>query len=342
MSYFRKLLFASAISVFSLVSPPVFAGSTSPAISIDAGEVIDLDLVAVSGVRSAPRLWELSRDGKTLLIMSTLEPAPKHMIWDSSDVERRISEAGLILGPPGVVVGTDVGLFRGALLLPAYMRSRKNPDGKRLVEILPREMFEQWSALKRAYMGRGEAVERLRPVHAATELFDAAVERSGMTRDNLVDPVVKRVARKLHIPIKSTAVNLTIENPKALLNQLNDMHLADLDCLKQTMDRLDEGMDTMVLRANAWADGDIERLRTMPYVDQKEACIGALANSVIARQQGLTNLSERVRNNWLAAVTDAFAQHDTVFATMPTVQLLDPAGVIAILRDEGFQVKTPD
>ena len=201
MSYLRKLLFASAISVFSLVSPPVFAGSTSPAISIDAGEVIDLDLVAVSGVRSA---------------------------------------------------------------------------------------------------------------------------------------------RALHIPIESTAVSLTVENPKALLKQLNAMHLADLDCLKQTMDRLDEGMDPMVLRANAWADGDIEQLRTMSYIDQKEACIGALANSVIARQQGLTNLSERVRNNWLAAVTDAFAQHHTVFATMPTVQLLDPAGVIAILRDEGFQVKTPD
>lgn len=343
MGFLKEFLFATAISATSLVSAPALAGSVETATLADSPNVVDLDVVAVSGVRSAPRLWELSRDGKTLLIMGTLEPAPKQMIWNSSDVESRIAEAGLILAPPGVVVGTDVGLFRGALLLPAYRRSRKNPDSKRLVDILPRDMFERWRSLKKIYIGGGRrGVERLRPVHAAKELFDAAVERGGMTRENLVKPVVERTAQDRGIPIKSTAVNLMVKNPKALLKQLNAAHLDDLDCLTQTMDRLDEGLKPMIIRANAWAMGDIGQLRGMPSADQKEACIGALADNAVTREQGLVELSEKVRENWLAAVREAFNHHDTVFATMPIAQLLEPAGVIAALRDEGFHVQTPD
>lgn len=326
----------------ALVSLPAFAENPLQRAKGEEASVVNLGAVVVTGAYPAPGLWELTRDGKTLLIMGTLAPAPNRMEWTSERVEAKIAQADLILGSPGVVVGADIGLLRGAMLWPAYQRSKKNPGGQRLQDVLSPAVFARWQGFKQRYLARDNDVDRLRPLYAAKSLFDAAVRSAGMTDESLVDPVVERVAKTHAIPIRATAVRLAIADPRATLRELNATQLGDHDCLIQTMDRLELDLATMVVRANAWADGNLDQLIALPFIDQKEACKRALVSNEIAQQQGITNLDIRIQEQWLGAVRKALSENDTVFATLPIAKLLENEGVLATLRGEGFAVKVPE
>lgn len=349
----RKVIFRLCF-VAMLAAPPALAAPAGTAAgaaeTAEAAEAagqaesapVMLEAIEVGGTYPAPGLWELTRDGKTLLLMGTLSPAPRRMDWGSEQVEARIAGADLVLSPPGVSVGADVGLFRGAMLWPAYRRSKRNPDGTTLADVLSPPVHARWEDMRRRYLPDNDDVDELRPVHAATALFDAAVRDAGLTDRSLVDPVVKRVAKANDIPVRATSLRLAIDDPKAMLAKLNATHLADEDCLVQTMDRLEADLSTMAVRADAWARGDIATLRALPFVDHRKACRHAFASNEIARQQGITDLDARVQAQWLAVVRDALSDHDTVFATLPVARLLDNDGVLAVLRDDGFTVKAPE
>lgn len=195
-------------------------------------------------------------------------------------------------------VSADVGIFGAMMLWPSYQRSKKNPDDKKLRDVLPPATYARWQAAKARYLGRDPDVEDLRPVHAAKTLFDAAVRQVGLTG----------------------------ENP----------------CLEQTLDRLDVDLHTMVTRANAWAEGDVEKLHALPFNDQKQACLGALANNGIARAQGIDNLDAEVLGSWMKSLHASLASHDVIFATMPIGRLEGNGGVLAALRAEGFSVQAPE
>ncbi len=64
----------------------------------------------------------------------------------------------------------------------------------------------------------------------------------------------------------------------------------DLDCFEKTLDRIDSDLDAMTLRANAWATGDIDALRSLPDTNQREACLAALTGTNFARERGVTDL----------------------------------------------------
>lgn len=307
-----------------------------------APEAVNLDAVLVAGRFPAPGLWELTRGNKTLLIMGTLAPVPKRMEWTSDRVEARIAQAGIIIRAPGISVGTDVGLIRSAMLYPAYQRSKKNPNGATLKQVLSLPVYERWAELRKIYLGRDGDVDRLRPLYAAKELYDAAVRAVGMTEGDIVSPVVERVAKAHGIPTRSTTVRLVIKDPKATLKQLEGAGLGDVDCMVQTLDRLNSDLSMMVRRANAWADGDVVQLRAMPFVDQKQACKRALMSNEVARQQGIADLDAQVKVRWLAVVRQALSEHDTVFATLPVSRLMEDHGVLDFLRAEGFSVRVPE
>src|SRR5687768_16725961 len=131
----------------AFLSPCALARSaTSEALQPDAR--VELDAVVITGTLPAPGLWELSRGDKHLLIMGTLSPSPRDMVWNAPRVEKAVGKAQEVLGTPGVSIGADVGLFRGLMLIPAYQRSKKNPDGRTLGDVLPTPTYARWQVAK--------------------------------------------------------------------------------------------------------------------------------------------------------------------------------------------------
>ena len=307
-----------------------------------AEEPRQLETVVVSGAYPAPRLVELTKGSKKLLIMPTLSPTPRAMVWDAPTVERRVAQANEVLGPPGVAVSADVGVFSGLMLYPAYRRSKENPEGKTLDEVLPTPTYARWRVAKDRYMPGNDRVERLRPVNAAQELFDAAVERAGLTTEDRIAPAIYRIAKANDIPIRSTTLQVVIKEPKETLKRLSKTSFSDVPCMQQTLDRIEADVQTMKARANAWAQGDVARLRELPYQDQKTACVEALANNDVARSQGIDDVEAAILRKWLEVARASLARHDVVLALVPMNRLEGPHGVLSAMTAEGYTLVGQD
>lgn len=305
-------------------------------------ELRQLDTIVVSGAFPAPRLLELTRGGKKLLIMATLSPTPRAMVWDAPTVERRVAQAGEVLGPPGVAVSADVGVFGGLMLYPAYRKSKENPGGRKLDQVLPAATYARWQAARNRYMPGNDRVERLRPVNAAQQLFDAAVERAGLTTEDRIAPAIYRIAKANDVPIRSTTLQVVIKDPKETLKRLSTTSFSDVPCMQQTLDRIEADVQMMRARANAWAQGDVARLRELPFQDQKKACVDALANNDVARAQGIDNIEAAIVRKWLDVAHASLSSHDVVLALVPMSRLEGPDGVLDALRTEGYTLLEQD
>ena len=321
------------------------AGDT-PATPIDpsaspAASSLDLDTVVISGRHPGPGLWKVRNGERMMWILGTQNPLPKRMDWDSANVERRVAVAQEVLMPPTVDMDADVGFFRGLTLLPSLFKARKDPDGKNLSEVLPAAQYARWQVLKQRYIGGDRGIEEWRPVFAALELYNKAITRSGMTQDPMVSDAVRKAAKRSKVKITTPTLKIKIANAKAALREFSSEALNDQDCFRRTLDRIEGDLGTMAGRANAWAEGDVEALRSLPYQNQFTACSAVFTGTAIARKQGMQDIQSRLENEWLAAAEKSLSQNTSTFAVLPVSQLLQPDGLLARLAARGYVIEAP-
>ena len=314
---------------------------TSSAAAPTPDDIVDMDAVVVSGVLPGPGMWRVSKGGHDLYILGTLSPLPKRMEWISREVEDTIARSQEVIAPPSVAVHSDVGFFRGLALVPALLRARNNPGKRKLQEVVSPELYARWQVLKARYMGRDRGVEKRRPILAAQELYEAAMRKSGLEMDNVVGKVVEKAARRADVPVVPAEVKLVIEDPKSVLKEFNDSVLDDTECFSRTMARIETDLGNMRARANAWAVGDIQALRALPFHNQYVDCLNAITETGLAKRLGMDDLYERVDSAWMEVAEDALANNAVTFATLPMTQLVSDTGYIARLRAKGYEVEAP-
>lgn len=300
-----------------------------------------MEAVVVSGEQPGPGLWRVSKGDHFMWIIGTQYPLPKRMTWVSREVEQAIAESQEVLYGPKVELTTKIGWFKGMLLLPAALGSRKNPDKEKLVEIVPPDLYARWLPLKAKYIGRSNSIEKQRPLFAAQKLYEKAIKRNGLSNDSVVLPVIKKTAKKHKIPMSSPTIEIDIGDPKQVLRDFADTRLDDLDCFARTLERLESDLGTMRDRANAWATGDIDWLRRLPTSDQYKACSDAFMKSSISRDRGLDDLLERMKLAWLDAAEAAIAKNEVTFAVMSMSNLLNADGYLAALQARGYDIEEP-
>jgi uncharacterized protein YbaP (TraB family) len=299
-----------------------------------------LDTVLVTGEQPGPGLWKVSKDDHVLWILGSQAPLPKKMSWRADQVEKTIAQSQEVLADASAKV--DIGFFRALTLLPSLMSARKNEDGARLHDILPAELYARWLALKAKYIGRDNGVERLRPMFAARELYEKAIDKSGLTGRNEIWRVVEKAARKDHVPVTTPEVKIPLDDPKQALRDFRSTTgELDIACLAATITRLETDLDAMRQRANAWAVGDLDALKNLPYPDQRVACLAAVASNASLREH-IDDARKRVDAEWLAAAEKALAQNRGTFAILPIAELLKDDGRIAALRARGYAIEAPE
>ncbi|MFC3550043.1 TraB/GumN family protein [Lysobacter cavernae] len=300
----------------------------------------DLDTLVVSGVQPGPGMWKVSQGDHVLWLLGTVSPLPKKMQWQSRDVEGVIAQAQEVIAPPAVKIDARLGLFQQLLLVPKTLGARKNPNGETLQQIVPADMYVRWRVLKHKYLGRDRGVEQWRPMFAAMELYQEAIEDTGLKPGGVVWPVVERAARQHQVATTSTTVSIMIEDPKAALQEFRGTRLDDLDCFGKTLQRLESDLGTMRERANAWAIGDIAALQALPYSDQNEACMRAATQAGVLRKR-VGDIEAQVERRWLSAAEQALMKNAVTFASLPMRELLKPDGYLAKLQAKGYRVEAP-
>jgi hypothetical protein len=320
------------------VAPPAEDDLAERPAPVDA---VDLGTVVVAGRQPGPGLWKVRKGDNVLWILGTQLPVPKRMEWDSAYVERRIAQSQQVLLPPSLTVDSDLGLFRSLTLIPSALRARKNPDDKTLQDIVPPAQYARWLVLKKRYVGSDRGIEEWRPVFAALELYRKAIARSGMTLETSVNDIVAKAAKKNKVPTVASNVEIKIKDPKAALKAFSRQSLQDQECFARTLDRIEGDLGTMVARANAWAEGDIEALRDLPFQNQFVACTNALTGNELARTLGFGDIEQRVQDKWLASAEAALAKNASTFAVLPVSELLKSNGYLAKLAAKGYLVEEP-
>jgi hypothetical protein len=94
-------------------------------------------------------------------------------------------------------------------------------------------------------------------------------------------------------------------------------------------------------RANAWAIGDVQRLKALAPVERASACIGVVLESSFMQERGYSDLLERVKAAWVGAAEHALATHTSSVAVLSVDEILKPNGYVVGLRQKGYRIEEP-
>ena len=306
-----------------------------------AADIGTLETIVVSGEQPGPGLWKVSKGDHVLWILGTLSPLPEKMTWAASEIEATIADSQQVIMGPSANISVKGGVVRGLFLLPSLMSARNNPGKEKLVDVVPADLYARWILLKRKYIGEDNGIEKRRPIFAAHELYAEAIKRSGLSLDTGIGKTVRKAARRSKVELVEPRIALRIESPGAAVKEFRKTALDDLDCFAKTLDRLETDIEAMKLRANAWAQGDIEALQSLPYADQMQACADAMLKASVVEERGLGDLHERLVTLWLDAADSALEKNRSTFAMLPLRHLLGGDDLLARLRSRGYAVEAP-
>jgi uncharacterized protein YbaP (TraB family) len=318
----------------SAMASPAPAGAAQPPPAPAATQAAALPEVEVLGEQPGPGLWKVSKGDHVLWVLGTLDHIPRRMTWHSRQVEAALGASQVLL-PSSPAVSARLG---PVLLVRLYVQWRgvqRDPDHTRLRDWLPAPLYARFEALKARYDPDDHHIEGLRPPFAALRLYRRALDAAGLTRTNEVEHAVLAMAGHEHVRVERA--RLQVADPLGTLKQVRALSpAAEVNCLATTVRRLESDLPTMQQRAHAWAVGDVDALRALPYPDQMEACVSELsaAPDVAALVAGASQA-------WTAAAEAALTQHPVSFATLPIYQLLDRSGPLARFRAEGYQIQGP-
>ncbi len=308
---------------------------------VDKDGVRNLEAVVVTGVQPGPGMWKVSRDGRSLWVLGTIAPLPSGINWKADQVTAILEQAGQVLGPPGLVVDADVGIFKALTLLPSALKASKNPDGKTLNEVLPPDVYARWLVIKPMYFGNDRSVEKKRPLLVANELYTKANRKAGLGQKPVITPVIEAVLKRRKMKVTPTTLKITIEDPKAAIKEFAREGVDDVECFRLALDRVENDMPVMVERANAWSVGDLDALSALPSEKQASACLSAMTGGEFARKRGLGDIEARIRNQWLKIAEQALQSNPVTFASMPITELQKENGYLSYLQARGYLVEAP-
>jgi uncharacterized protein YbaP (TraB family) len=309
-------------------------GAVAQAASALQEPLPQLSEIDISGERPGPRLWKVTKGDHVLWLMGTLTHIPRRMTWRSAEVEATLSQSQEMLDS-GLAVSASVGPIAAVRLYIQWRHTEKNPEHTSLKTWLPAPLYARFEAVKANFDNGDRGIEELRPGIAALRLYDKAVDAAGLTERDEVEQSVVRLARRRHVPIRRAKLQIT--DPSAALKEVSALPPSvEVDCLAATVTRIESDLQNMQQRAAAWAVGDVERLRTLTFPNQREVCLSALSAS-----PRLKAYVDNAQQAWLQEAEAALDRNRATFAMRPIYELLDGSGPLTRFRAEGYKIEGP-
>jgi uncharacterized protein YbaP (TraB family) len=293
-----------------------------------------MEEIEVTGERPGPNLWRVSNGDHVVWLMGTLDPLPKSMTWRSRELESVLGEVKQVL-PSRPDVDVSAGPITLVRTYLQWRRVQKIPGKETLKDWLPPDLYARWSALKTRYNVRDRGIDKEVPVLAATHLYWRALEVAKLAPASYVERSVLKLARKNKVRIAQT--QLKVKNPREVVTQLGEIpRSVQVSCLAAIVERLERDMDTIKAQADAWALGDVETLRKLPYPREIEVCVNALETS-----ERMKEMIEHVNSGWESGVEAALNGGQPTLAVRPIYELLGANGTIEKLRARGYRIEGP-
>ena len=324
-----------AAAALFLLLPTLAAGAAEPAAQADP-----LEEVLVEGEQPGPGLWKVHAGDNIVWILGSYQPLPQKMTWRSRQVEQIIAGSQAVIAPADV--DADISMWTGLRLVRAMLRARALPDGRTLDQVLPPELHARWQVQKKRYLGDKEKIERWRPIFAAGQMYGPAIRSAGLSARDVVWPVVERAAKRHDVPVRRPEILLEFENPRALIEEFSKTPAAgEIACFDGLLTRIERDLPMMQERANAWAVGDVKRLRSLPVEEVESPCLSVFS-AAPSVQRKVEEAVRRVRQEWLLAVEGSLLRNPSTLAVVPIRELLHPDGLLQKLAALGYRIEEPE
>ena len=330
----QKSFVVLLIAALSLVGTPLVSAEPVPTPQTADGN----EEVLVSGERPGPPLWKVRHGDNTLYILATISPTPKNLQWRSREVEAVLDRATAFVDTTSTTIGANIkkiGYFKAMGMALEFQRLLKNPDGKRLEDVLPADLNARFMALKARYAPKDRSMLKRRPVFAAEDLWRAAVAQSKLSAASGVSGTLNQMAIARNI--KQSFVSVTMDDPLAARAALDEFERipieAEIACMRSVLARFDTDLATARERAVAWAEGDVDALRTGARSATRDACLDSFADTM--------QVAAKARDARWQRLVEAVENHAVSLAVVNIDELLHPSGFADRLRARGYEVDEP-
>ena len=309
----------------------------SDALDAGAGVVEQLEEVLVTGERPGPSLWKVTgKDGNVLWILPTLGPLPDKLVWKSTQVEAIIRQSREIY--------TDFGSVHASIRVHSKQGKRfaqvsKLPDGKTLKDVLPPDAYAYLMKFKPKIADGKVDVETMRPMMVVDALNSAVLRKFELTSDGGIPGTVSRIARESRVRVRSLRVEDKAHADAMLSAYESTSPEVEAHCAAARLGRMGRNVALAVSRANAWAAGDIRKLRQdkglFEQEDQSAECAPFYANLDTVPMQ-------KAAASGYAALAGALRKNKSTLALVSVQNLFAEDGLLTKLRADGCFVEDPD
>jgi hypothetical protein len=288
-----------------------------------------------ASIAPGPPLWKVSKGDHALWIFAMLTPLEAGVNWQSEQVEAIIARAQEYLYIKAPEPSLPLNPFKLVNGLRLVLKIRNNPDGKRLDEVIPADLYSRFSQLVALY--QIPDMETTRPYYAADALRGYAVIANKLTEDHGVDIRIESLVS--NTAMVRTPINLGPEyldydflKDSAERMAAGASVAAEINCLALSIESVETDIAGMRLRARAWAEGNVDALR------RNRDSIGAAG---VCGEVLLGSLLEEANTEWLRAAETALANNVTTFAVLELDQLIAADGLLEKLRARGYTIEAP-
>lgn len=326
----KRMIAAAALC---LLAGAAWAQEEAPAPAADTEQVL------IVGQRPGPGLWKISKGDHVLYVFGDYAPLPIKMDWRSHEVETIIAKSQEYLPKPAFSI--QVGLWGGLKMLPSLIGFKNNPDGGKLVDVLPAETYDHWQVLKAKYIGKDNDIERERPMFVAETLYKKGLEKNGLTTSTEVGSRLDKLAKDHKVKVIHSNYDIELDDGAQTLKAFKNSPGTDTACFAKTVANLESDIDAMRVRANAWAIGDMSKISSLSFADREESCKDAIINNEAFKAK-LQNVTAILQQKWVSNAERALERSDTTFAVLSLHQILNPNGPVAELKAKGYKVEAPE
>ncbi len=290
----------------------------------------ELDEIVVTGERAGPGMWHVRHGDADVWLLGALAPLPRGITWRSRQVERVLATSSEVL----VQKPFEISIPRVLWILLTERSVVLETHGKRLKDALPPDLYQRFAALRLEYSDDPGKWEHYRPIIAVAFLQQAAFRQVGLSMRMDLGAAVRVLAKNAHVrveEVKMAAVGDMLDALKTMPPATENL------CVDASLVTMETALPRLTARAQAWADGNLERLQSLPVPKEVDSCRDALEGGGGAR-----DVIALMRRSWLGAIEKTLQGPGTSIAVVNLDLLIEPGGLLDELRAAGYEVHAPE
>jgi uncharacterized protein YbaP (TraB family) len=288
-----------------------------------------MDEIVVTGERTGPGMWHVHRGAAELWILGSMSPLPQGITWRSHQLEQVLETTHQVV----VQKPFEIGIAHVLWLLLTERSALMVPGGKRLADVMPPALHARFALQRARFTDDTSKWERFRPSIAALLLQQAAFHQVGLSARLDLGAAVRTLAKKHGVRIDE----IKIAGVGDVLEALKTMPAATENaCVEASLVTVERDLPRLKERAQAWADGNIEKIASLRQPAEVDACRVAMEQGA-----GASDLIALARRTWLEAMLKYLQEGGVTVAVVNIDLLLESGGLLDELRAQGYAIDPP-